>query len=168
MKEDIENAFRKVRQSAKIFIESMDQYLGAAAYHLDTLLDYAHGVTTHERNKVKVSLSRKHNLIFTESPWHKYSIQDNVFNISSIHLTSDQLCALGYGLSFALPPSTECILDFLSDFANFEIKLGASNVDTSTLKGFSIGNIICNQQSNNQLPKRLIDALVHLKIEVLW
>ena len=122
MKEEIENAFRKVRQSAKIFIESMDQYLGAAAYHLDTLLDYAHGVTTHERNKVKVSLSRKHNLIFTESPWHKYSIQDNVVNISSIHLTSDQLCALGYGLSFALPPSTECILDFLSDFANFEKK----------------------------------------------
>ena len=87
---------------------------------LPYLMEYSHLVKQKECSKLKQHLVFKEERLFRSSPWVKFSLPDNVINISLMPLTSDQITILSYGLSFDLGPSNNCVLDFLSNFAKFE------------------------------------------------
>ena len=111
-------------------------------------------------------MNNKFEVIYRNSPWIKLSNFNNVVNMSSLPLTEDQMCVLGYGLSFALPLNEDAILDFLSDFSKFEYKLSLNNnneYNVSTLKGFILNSIIRDCNSEFKFPKLLMDAVKYLR-----
>ena len=53
-------------------------------------------------------------------------------------------CVFGYGMTFSLPLNSDCILQFLTDFSNFEYfnRLSCTQDCMSTLNGFILSNIL--------------------------
>ena len=71
-----------------------------------------------------------------KSLWTRYSIPENVVNLSSVLLTRDQITLLGYGLSFSIGATEDNILQFFTDFAAFEYKNQQYSDNLATMKGF--------------------------------
>ena len=119
VKLEVEANFRKVRHSFKVFESSFNKS-GCSGDDFYKLTLYVFYISSIKSKQTQIHLMNKFEGLFQSSPWFKYSNPDNVKNLSSTLLTLDQLVALGYGLSFSLPPSKEVVLEFLTSYSKFE------------------------------------------------
>ena len=164
-KVEVSVCFRKLRHSFKHFENVVQSSNSVSLIEFNIMQDYVYHINRTEIRKLKLHLMNKFETIFRNSPWVKYSNRENVVNKSSVPLTLDQLVVLGYGLSFALPPDHNTLLDFLTDFSKFEYRMSnnASIEDLSTLKGFMLNSIYRELRNGNKIPVRLHKAIQYLK-----
>ena len=164
-KVEVSVCFKKLRQSFIQFKNVVMSSNSLSLIEFNIMKDYVYYINRTEIRKSNFHHMNKFENIFRNSPWVKYSNFDNGVNKSSVPLTLDQLVVLGYGLSFALPPDHNTLLDFLTDFSRFEFRMSnyASIEDLSALKGFMLNSIYRELRNGNKIPVRLHKAIQYLK-----
>ena len=165
LNEEVNDCFRYVRKSLNK-LESTMTTLNLNQYDaFAKLINHCFNINRNVIRKTDVELNQKFDVIFRSSPWVTYSNSDNVVNMSSVPLTMEQLCVLGYGLSFALPPNSNSILDFLTNFSKFEYFNRNTNnpTDFNTLKGYLLNSIYREVKNNYLIPRRFKEAINYLQ-----
>ena len=164
LKIDIEKQLKLVRLYRYNLKYSLDD-ANAPVQHFNELLDSCYNISRFESNKALSRHNQKFEKIFTQSPWFKFSVKENVVNLSLVLLTRDQICVLGYGISFSLSLDPNCILYFLTNFSKFEYNYNKyNNSDLSALKRYILNTITQELSvSIKKFPKRLMDAINYLR-----
>ena len=129
------------------------------------LLDYCFEYAKSKNLSHSHKLDDKFDLLFTNSPWKKFSNSDFVVNLSAYNLTRFEQIILGFGLSFGFRERFDPLPDFIINYNKF---LRYTNLDifkeenfASTLKGFILSEIMNTKK--DLIPKVLLDAVFKLK-----
>ena len=120
----------------------------------------------HKANYISVQhkrkLDQKLEKLCNNSAWSKFSLTDNVVNVSDEPLTRYEAELLGLGLNFALHPMKNNAMDYIVGFD----KLMAShnyNSEFSCIKGVLLQGILECLKNRSGLPKRFQLAMESLK-----
>ncbi|XP_076031126.1 uncharacterized protein LOC143019371 [Oratosquilla oratoria] len=119
------------------------------------------GKVTHISDKHSVILSKKLTRLCNNSVWSKFSLTDNVVNISNLSLTHLELEVLGLGISFAMKPSKHQALDYIAGFDKF-LASNEYDKDLLCLKGVLLQGIMNCFSEGCGLPKRYKTAVENL------
>ena len=125
-----------------------------------TIKNIAHNRARNIGNRHASNLERKLRTLCKNSVWNKLSLSDNVLNLSSRNLSSDESTLLGLGFSFNLQPSNRDIISTISSFENFIFKHGK---DRDFLRGIISPFLLSIKQDSPFLPRRLWKSLQALK-----
>ena len=109
-----------------------------------------------ETNRARIRLSRKLNELCKDSVWSKCEVSGAILNLSTYVLSEVEKQVLNLGLSFALKPGKEVVLDLVASTIS-------SNLNFPSLNGLITSSFINNFNSLDSIPRRFRVALEKLK-----
>ena len=130
---------------------------------LQPLSDVAHDTSRLASSQHSRSLQHKLQHLIADSPWSSFSLSDNVINLSSHMLSSDQLHLLGFGLSFSLRPSPHAAIEATSDLDRFAALHRHHSSVIPTLKYSLVPALKTLFTADHHLPRRFHQALASLQ-----
>ena len=146
---EIEETYFRLRRSFGLLKENLPQDI------LQVLQDVAQLKCISETNKTRVRLNCKLNRLCQNSVWNNCGLTNCVINLSSYVLSEVEKAVLSFGLSFALKPNKDVVLDFVSS------NIGKSNF--ACLSGMVLQSFVKHFQSQDSIPRRFRAALANLK-----
>ena len=117
------------------------------------------------RKKVYSDLKKNHEhkikLWIQRSPWNTDANENYVVNLSNKQLNRDMICALGYGLNYAISSNKVNSVEVSKGLCNLEKYSDISSENINIIKGIVYSNM--KDSENNNYPKRFRKALDCLK-----
>ena len=152
VKREIEETYFRLRKCLRELKGKLDDHI------LVVLFETADIKCSSEVSTNKRRLERKLINLCNDSPWSKCTLPNSILNLSSYELSKDEESVLGLGLSFALKPSKDAALDFVSSTMN-------SAVNHSYIFGMVVNSFIHHFKSLDSIPRRFRKALEKLRKE---
>ena len=112
--------------------------------------------------KHKRNLEQKLEKLCNNSIWKKFSLTDNVVNVSDVHLNIYETELLGLGLNFALQPVKNNAMDYIVGFDKFMASHNYKN-EFSCIKGALLQCVLDCLENKSGLPLRYQLAMNSLK-----
>lgn len=167
LQEEVEVLFYKVRKSFDRLQISCRKLIGNFNLNVSKFMDCAYNDCQRKKKEINQRLEEKFVHLFRKSDWCLYSNPDIIVNLSNHVLTLYERTALGYGFSFSLGNSSDCIFPFLISFDRFvkNLKQGkiGCKINCDVLKGFLLKEIKDVIVKGFGFPKCLIDGICNLK-----
>ena len=130
---------------------------------LGILTNIAHQKARNNANRHRAVLDNKLSALCSNSCWTQHSSSRSVINMSSVVLNDNQMCLLGLGLSFSLPPPSNSTIDLVAYIDQFIRRNDQHLSNPDILRGTMLPYLLNLVKQGPFLPKRLHDALRSLK-----
>ena len=127
------------------------------------LQDNAHQYARYQGGITKYHLKRKLDRLRTLTVWYKFTMPQNVVNLSSKQLNFFEKSVLGLGLGFNLPPSRRDIIPTAASFDKFLFNHKSKITNPSILRGAISPLLLAIERETPNLPKSLQNALSNLQ-----
>ncbi|XP_076032965.1 uncharacterized protein LOC143020432 [Oratosquilla oratoria] len=145
---DCDSAYHKVRTNSRNL-----KFLSPSDHIYKLLSRLAIGKASYISAKHKDSHNKKLTSLCRKSVWSKFSLTDNVANLSDQILTKYELEVLGLGVNFAMKPDKSHVLDYIVGFDKF-MAVNDYDKDLLCLKGVLLQGIMDCFKEDRGLPKR--------------
>ena len=122
----------------------------------------AHSYAKFQEQQTYSRLQHKIELLCKQSMWNRFTMPENIVNMSSCQLSALENQVLGLGLSFTLPPSKRDIISTAASFDRFLFQNRHEIQKPDLFRGIISPLLLAIKKETPLLPKRMHQALMNL------